>query len=61
MSIKQAMPIKQANLSFREQVKACMKIQRLGYYAVRCMILKQGGNLYDVSQVLAMRLRILSA
>ena len=48
-------------LSFRDQVKHCCNIQRYGYAIVRSMILNQGGNLFDVHTVLAMRLRILAA
>jgi hypothetical protein len=49
------------SLTFRERVKACCMIQRVGYYAVRQMILNHGGTIYDVAEVLAMRLRILAA
>lgn len=55
------MSLTTAKMSFKAKVRYCMKIQRYGYYAVRCMILKDGGNLSDVAEVLAMRLRILSA
>lgn len=50
----------QANLSFREHVCYCTRIQRYGYYTIRRMILKHGGNLADITEVLIMRLAILA-
>lgn len=48
-------------MPFISKVKACISIQRIGYYAARQSMLKSGFSLAEVHEVLAMRLRILGA
>lgn len=49
------------NLPFRQRVKIALKVRRIGYYAARQHMLKQGGNLHDVAWMLTTLLRIQGA
>lgn len=48
-------------LPFRQRVTFAIKVHRLGYYAVRQSILRNGGNLHDIAWVLASTLLIQGA
>lgn len=48
-------------MSFRSLVRFAIKSHRIGWYATRQQMIKQGASLIDVHKVLAMRLRILGA
>jgi hypothetical protein len=48
-------------MSFRAIVTYCIKSHRIGYYATRQNMLRNGASLQDVHKMLAMRLRILGA
>lgn len=48
-------------MPFRSLVRYCIKSHRIGWYATRQQMIKQGASLADIHKVLAMRLRILGA
>lgn len=48
-------------LPFRQRVKIAIKVRRIGYYAARQHLLRQGGNLHDVAWLLTTTLRIQGA
>lgn len=48
-------------MPFRTLVRYAIKCHRIGYYATRQQMLKNGASLHDVAWVLAARLRILGA
>ena len=50
-----------SKMPFRSLVLYCIKSHRIGWYATRQMMIKQGATLNDIHKVLAMRLRILGA
>lgn len=48
-------------MTFKDIVKATIKMNRIGYYAARQEMIKKGASLHDVALALTMRLRILGA
>lgn len=49
-----------SSLSFKQIITYMMKCDRIGYYASRQSMLKNGATQYDVAKMLALRLRYLS-